>query len=138
MYEGSPRIGVCCLCQDTLSFVFIGRVLPTAEVFKGAYSGFSKGVFFETMDHRFGRASKMLCGVRCAFGVFSPISTAHITRDAPSFCEGLLTIDASGGCAKGKRACTVTSGAVDGAFWSRPLPQRHTHSTLPEGQPERR
>ena len=40
-----------------------------------------------------------------------------------------MTIHASGGCAKGKRACGVTGGAVDGAFWSRPLPQRHTHST---------
>ena len=55
----------------------------------------------------------------------------------PSLCGGLLAIHASEGCAKGKRACRVAGGAVDGAFWSRPLPQRHTHSTLPEGQPER-
>ena len=30
------------------------------------------------------RFSEMLCGLWCAFAVFSAISTAHITRDAPS------------------------------------------------------
>ena len=34
------------------------------------------------------RCRDMLCGMWCAFAVFSAISTAHITRDAPSLQFG--------------------------------------------------
>ena len=42
--EGSPRIGVCCLCQDTLSFVFIGRVLPHGSFIEGLVGDFRKEI----------------------------------------------------------------------------------------------
>ena len=49
MYEGSPRIGVCCLCQDTLSIIFIGRVLHGSFI-EGLVGDFRKdsviGSFF--------------------------------------------------------------------------------------------
>ena len=50
MYEGSPRIGVCSLCQDTLSIIFIGRVLPHGSFIEGLVGDFRKdsviGSFF--------------------------------------------------------------------------------------------
>ena len=45
MYEGSPRIGVCCLCQDTLSFFYTGRVLPHGSFIEGLEGDFRKDFF---------------------------------------------------------------------------------------------
>ena len=83
----------------------VSRSSPFWEYGEGSYTGvffgrrcgrFSKGFFGR---NRYGvRWGSPKCCVACAFR-----------------CGGLLMIDASGGCAKGKRACVVQTNGVPGA-----------------------